>query len=198
MRDTIEVGMIWTRRLIRSYWQGPPILVLSGVAALCAAPGCSQREPQPSGLTDTDALNATYESEFPDSGLVALRDGRFTEPVGEGSASRLTVDLEAVEGGDLDGDGRTDIAAVLVTRPGGSGVFSVVHALLWRAGEASPAGSALLGDRIRLQSVRIEGSIITVRLLDRHERQPYADEPTVPVVRQFAVRDGLLAELAAP
>lgn len=192
-------GVFWDVSLTRSWCMASTFVLLSG-AALGGAPGCSARDPEHglSGLTATTARNATYENDFSDSGHVELQDGRFTEPVAEGSAGWLTVNLEETADGDLDGDGMTDIAAVLVTRPGGSGVFYSVHALLWRPEEAIRAGSVFLGDRIRLQSVRIEGALITLQLLDRRDHESYADEPTVPVIRRFLLRDGGLAELAAP
>ena len=193
-------GVCWGLRVIRSGCTASTFVVLSAAVALGAAAGCSARDPEQrlSGLTASGARNATYESDFSASGHVELHDGRFTEPVAEGSAALLTVNLEKTAEGDLDGDGMTDIAAVLVTRPGGSGVFYSVHALLWRPNEAIPAGSAFLGDRIRLQSVRVEGALITLQLLDRRGHEPYADEPTVQVIRRFLLRDGGLVELAAP
>ncbi len=56
----------------------------------------------------------------------------------------------------------------------------------------------LLGDRVHVRSVEIDGAIVTVRLLDRAVDAPFADAPTVPVTRSFAVRHGELVEVAAP
>ena len=49
-----------------------------------------------------------------------------------------------------------------------------------------------------MQSVRIDGGRITVRLLDRHVRESFAVEPGVAVIRRFALRGGALAKVASP
>ena len=73
--------------------------------ALMPAPHATRRTPRSSAMPATSPCGT----------------GKFAEPVAEGSASMLTVRLEQVTTGDLDGNGSADIAAVLVTHPGGSG-----------------------------------------------------------------------------
>ena len=187
-----EAGSFGERVL---HQDGRNIRKLAGVAVFLTLGGCETREP--AGLDAGAARDATYVTEFRDAGHVTLRDGEFAEPVAEGSASMLPVRLELVATGDLDGNGSADIAAVLVTHPGGSGVFSTLHGLVERAGRLHHAGSVLLGDRVHVRSVRIDGAIVTVRLLDRPDAAPFARAPSVPVTRRFAVRNGGLVEVAS-
>ena len=106
--------------------------------------------------------------------------------------------MEAVAADDLDQDGGTDLAAVVVFRPGGTGAFHELHVLVGRGGRSQDAGSALPGDRIRVKSVSIDDALITVRLLDRRDGESYAAAPSVAVIRRFALRGGSLAEIPSP
>ena len=204
--ESVAQAVLQTVRGVRSFGErlshldGRTIRGLVAAAGLLALGGCAatERLPASAGLDADAARNATYITEFRDAGHLTLRDGRFSEPVAEGSASMLTVNLEQVATGDLDGNGSADIAAVLVADPGSSGLFYTLHALLEHAGRAHHAGSALLGDRIRVRSVRIEGALVTVRLLDRPADAAFSSAPDVPVTRRFAVRSGELAEVASP
>ena len=167
---------------------GPVVTVPSALAD--AERGC--------GLGVDAAHNAAYAADLHRSGSVTLRDGRFEEQYEQRSAAMLVVQLVAAAAGDLGSDGCDDLAAVLVTRPGGTGVFVTLHALLARGGEPRHADQVLLGDRIRAQSVRIEDGIVKVRLLVRHDREPFAAEPSVAVVRRFALDGGALTPVSAP
>lgn len=172
--------------------------VLCGAVLLMTIGGCATDDParRPPGLNAGAAWNATYRTEFRESGELILNNGRFAEPVIAGAATMLTVKLEQVAMGDLDGDGRADLAVVLETNAGGSGVFSHLHALVEHEGLAREAGSVLLGDRIRVQEVRIEDRLITIQLFDRPEGAAFAEPPSLPDTRRFAVRGGELVALA--
>ena len=91
-----------------------------------------------------------------------------------------------------------DLAAVVVFRPGGTGAFYELHALVGRDGRPQDAGSALLGDRIRVESLSIDNARITVRLLDRRDDESYAAVPSVIFIRRFELLDGALAEIPSP
>ena len=99
--------------------------------------------------------------------------------------------------GDLDGQGGEDAAAITVEQPGGSGTFHFVHALVAGEGGLRDAGTVLLGDRIRVESVAIRGGVIMVALLDRAPGAAMSSEPDVAVIRRFALEDGTLVEQEA-
>ena len=149
-------------------------------------------------LSADDLENATYLAEGPDGGEATLDGGEFRYPVAEGSSAEAVIRLDQWSTGDLDGDGTEDAAAITSERPGGSGVFSYVHALRNESGEPRDLAFAFLGDRVRVESVAIREGVIVVALFDRPETAPYAEEPSIAVIRRFRLEGGVLVELAAP
>ena len=143
----------------------------AAMVALFVFGGCSEHRPASEAvhLSIEDARNATYRTEWGKSGSVTLSEGLFSFP--------LRARLEAVAAGDLDQDGGADLAAVVVFRPGGTGAFYELHALVGFDGLPQDAGSAQLGDRIRVESLSIDHALITVRLLDLRDGESYAAEP---------------------
>src|SRR6266568_1003054 len=73
-----------------------------------------------------DAANATYVIE---KSSITLANGRAEAPVAPGSAAKAVTTLTQKAVGDIDGDGRDDVAVVLVHEPGGSGSFTYVTVL---------------------------------------------------------------------
>jgi len=158
-------------------------LALPIAGALHAAP------PAQSGRLSSDALaNAEYPLAGVPGDKVLLTDGKF-----EDTANNISVELRGPQAtGDLNGDGATDAAVTLVASTGGSGVFSVLSAVLNVDGQAKPVDSAFLGDRIRVQRISINDGVITVRYLDRRFDQPMSARPTIPVVQRYALKDDKL------
>ena len=156
------------------------------------------------GTADADRLsvddleNATYLAEGPDAGEATLDGGEFRYPVAEGSSAEAVIRLDQWALGDLDGDGTEDAAAITSERPGGSGVFSYVHALRNESGEPRDLAFAYLGDRVRVESVAIREGVIVVALFDRPETAPYAEEPSIAVIRRFRLDGGALVEQPVP
>ena len=68
---------------------------------------------EPMHLSVEDTRNAIYRTEWGKSAAVTLSEGLFSFP--------LMSKLEAVTAGDLYGDRGTDLEAVVVFRPGGTG-----------------------------------------------------------------------------
>ena len=137
---------------------------------------------------------ATYLTESTDAGTATLEAGEFRAPAAPGSAAELVIQLGKWAAGDLDGRGGEDAAAITVERPGGSGAFYFVHALTAGEDGLRDAGAILLGDRIRVEGVSIHDGVITVALLDRASDAAMSSEPTVAVIRRFALEDGALVE----
>src|SRR5439155_23037656 len=76
--------------------------------------------------------------------------------------------------GDLDGNLAPDAAVVLVSSGGGSGTFVELAAVRNEHGTAHPVSTVLLGDRILVREVRIEGRRILVRLRVRGATDPFS------------------------
>ncbi len=141
----------------------------------------------PPGLTAEHALNATYDSEWTASGSVALRDGAFTgNPEAEGLEARLNVELWGFALGNIDDQGGNDAASVLVSTVGSRRQYYELHVLVERDGKAVNAGSAFLGDRIRIDCLIVHGPGMTLRWLTSTGEL---------VSRDFQIRNGRLIEL---
>ncbi|MCS6503139.1 lysozyme inhibitor LprI family protein, partial [Burkholderia thailandensis] len=138
-----------------------------------------------------DAAGATYAIE---GESIKLTNGESVRPAAPGSAAKRVTTLVArsapatIAGGPLE-------AVLLSDDPGGSGRFLYVATV--QPGGGAPA--VLLGDRVKPVSVSIEraatgGAIVVVEYLDRPEGAPFAQAPTVKVVRRFALEQGRLVE----
>lgn len=186
--DVINVGAAGTlscesRRADRSCASMRPAVV----AALLLGVAC-----QAAALPDP--AEATYTI---DRRTVTLHGGVFEEPAAPGSAAKATtrlIDRRAV--GDLDGDGKPDVAVLLSFSGGGSGTFYYVAALLNLGnGKGEASNVVLLGDRIGLDAIRVDGRRIVIEMLDRKPGEPLAASPGVKVSRTFEVRARTLTEV---
>jgi hypothetical protein len=157
------------------------------LATACAPTGTALSPATPSA---PDPLNATFRVE---RDTVALANGRAEREAAPGSATKVVTTLgDQRATGDLDGDGRPDSAVILVRQPGGSGTFYYVATLLGRADGATATPAILLGDRITVTAVRLDGAAIVVDMLGRAAGDPLTASPTVPIVKRFVVDRGEL------
>lgn len=138
--------------------------------------------------------SATYLTENASEGSATLEDGEFREQVAPGSASEVVIRLGKWSLGDIDGLDALDAAAITVEDPGGSGTFYYLHALIGDGANLRDVAVAFLGDRIRIEGVSVHGGVITVALLDRPLDAPFAEPPSIPVIRQFRLEGGELTE----
>lgn len=140
--------------------------------------------------------NMTYPTGYTHSGRAPLVDGRYEEPAVPGSASRIVVKAtDFVAAGLLD---KRDVATVvLVTDPGGSGVFFDLYVLERKSDGWSVVDHALLGDRIRVNAIRIEQDRIGLELTVHGPGDPVCC-PSRPVRVQYALKDGRLTKAEAP
>ncbi|WP_088894790.1 FG-GAP repeat domain-containing protein [Leptolyngbya ohadii] len=133
-------------------------------------------------------LNASYI--FAPGGRATLRNGEFVD-----RTNQVYVGLDNRPGqvatGDLDGDGISDIVTLLTTNTGGSsGVYSHLVAGLQRGERVVPTVPITLGDRVQVQSVRIQDRKILVDVIVHGENDPRCC-PTVRV--QQVYRLGLMS-----
>jgi hypothetical protein len=145
-----------------------------------------------SGLAWSALRNATYPSELPRSKQATLKDGVLEEEVAPGSATKLRMQLADIAGfGAIDGDALPDAAVVLIGSPGGSGAFIYLAAVLNDGGAPKPVASTLLGDRVAVRSVKIEGRKIVVGMRVRGPTDPFV-VLTREVTRVYSLQQGQL------
>ena len=170
----------------------PNVLLIAVVLVVVAA--CAPTRTAASGVKSSvpppDPSNATFKIE---RDTVALVNGRAEREAAPGSATKVTTTLaDPRVSGDLDGDGRPDTVVVLVSQPGGSGTFFYVAALLNATGGVTTTPAILLGDRIKVTGVKLDGRAIVVEVLDRTAGQPMSESPSVAAMKRFVVDHGAL------
>ena len=151
-------------------------------------------------LTLEQLRNAEYQLPLlgEENTPIQLEDGEGSIAYGEGATERdyAGIDNGTVAFGDLDGDGIADAAVVLFTSGGGSGTFKYLVAVLDRDGEPEQAARVYLGDRAPVRSLRITSGRIVAETVT-HRSSDGLCCPTLGITRDFALRDGELAERRA-
>ena len=142
-------------------------LTLLVLAALSAASACAgQQRPQAWGAPSADEVaNISYRGIEEAGGDVTLQGGSWEgAPYVEGGASRPRVTLAPgpLRTGDLDGDGNEETVVLLASSSGGSGVRSSVAVVGRRHGKPENLATRLLGDRVQLRSMRIDGGKLSI------------------------------------
>lgn len=162
---------------------------------LCLATACSRPDGATvSGQVPDDSLaSLLFTSANAGDGPLRLAGGQWTREV---MGSQESVGLtEHIAHGDMDGDGDPDVAAVLVSSGGGTGVFSELAVFVNEGGRPVHAATAQLGDRVRVDGIRVDSTRIQVDLLSHAEEDP-ACCPTLQGIREFRFGDGQLVELS--
>jgi len=125
---------------------------------------------------------------------VRLEGGRYVgPPFVPGGASRHELLLlptpfaERGAGGDLG----FDLVVVLVESTGGSGSFVHLVTLQWRGDALEQTGHALLGDRVRVQSLAIRDGIVHGTVIEHGADDPLCC-PTDTVQRAWRLSEGAL------
>ena len=112
---------------------------------------------------------------------IRLADGLAEAPAAPGAAARIVTRYFGYEvTGDLNGDGREDIAFLLTQEPGGSGTFFYVVAALDLPGGLVGTEGLLLGDRIAPQTTELESDgVVVVSYADRAPGESFSIPPSV-------------------
>jgi hypothetical protein len=156
----------------------------------CAPVGSTGSSGASPSIAPPDPRSATFTIE---RDRITLAGGRAEREAAPGSATKIVTTLGDQQAtADLDGDGRPDSVVLLVHQPGGSGTFFYVAALLNLPGGASATPAVLLGDRVKVTSLRVDGAVIVVEMLDRSAGQPLSASPSVAVMKRFAIERGAL------
>lgn len=115
-----------------------------------------------------------------DGQRVQLVNGVAERAAAPGSASRITTSYFGDElHKDLNGDGREDVAFLLIQDGGGSGTFFYVVAALDLADGWVGSHATFIGDRIAPQTIDSgPGSSIIVNYADRKSGEPMTTQPS--------------------
>jgi heat shock protein HslJ len=107
--------------------------------------------------------NITYPSEWTRSGQAPLVGGVYKEPAAPGSASNIVIRLtDSLAVGNI-GE-QTMTALVIVTDPGGSGIFFDLYLVREQDNRWSIVDRAHLGDRIRVNKIEVEQGLVGLDL----------------------------------
>lgn len=159
------------------------------LAAALSAGGASA---QPAALVQA-LPNLTYTIDTGSSRDFALREGRYMS-----MAERIDVRLlEPRAFGDLDGDGFTDAVALLVYDGGGSGRFVYLAPVLGRPDGPRALPAILLGDRVQVKALAIDGGEVQVTLCERAAGAPMASAECHDVTRRYALSEDRLVSVQA-
>jgi len=174
-----------------------PILALAcntdiGDGPPATGDGTSAAESVPPSIAEIGS--ATIEGIY--DAPVLLSGGVFEgEPFVEGSASRPRVELlDYHASGELNDSPGDETAVFLSENSGGSGTFLYLAVMGRSSGEIRNLGTALIGDRVQVQGIRLENGVIVVDVL-----QPGPDDPmccpSEQANRAWRFADGELVEL---
>jgi hypothetical protein len=147
------------------------------------------------GWTVDKLRNAEYPSEWTQSGRVKLEDGEYSETIVPGAASKITVNLDGHMAFGLAADDLPMAAVILYTNAGGSGTFGDLYAVVGHSSQPTAMAMTSLGDRVRIESLAIEGSEIVVQMVTRGPDDPMCC-PTQHVRARYALQGDQLTEIA--
>ena len=158
------------------------------------------REKEPGGdsakqpLTINVLKNAEYRSKWSAQGKIKLSDGIYREQIVPGSGSELVIKLsDKITFGDLNGDGLEDAAVILVSDPGGSGTFYDLAAVINSRGQAREVASAFLGDRVKVEGLRIRFGKIVVTMVTHRSTDPMCC-PSLKVEQKYTLQGDELVQ----
>jgi hypothetical protein len=122
-------------------------------------------EPESAALSQALLINSTYRS--PDWGEFQLQEGIYyrTPPNDLESVEVYTTRLIGpILYGDINADGVEDALVILSTQNGGTGHFIELAAVLNQNGNAINAATIFLGDRVVVESGRVENGVIILNM----------------------------------
>jgi hypothetical protein len=126
-------------------------------------------------------------------GQVKLKDGYF-EAAQPNSASNIKVKLIKNAIGDLNRDSLEDGFSILSVETGGSGTFIYLIAITNQQGQPVQAAENFLGDRVKINSLRIENEVLHVDMQTHKETDP-ACCPSESITKKFVIEDEKFVEI---
>ena len=134
-----------------------------------APPSTTTTLAEPALIAWEDLENLSFEL---DGDTISLEDGQATISYG-GASETMFLLQNRVTQGDLDHDGDDDIAAHIIERSPGTGVFHLIVPVINNDGTPEPQTPVHVGDRVIIEEIAIEYSLIEVTLLDRQHDEPF-------------------------
>jgi hypothetical protein len=131
--------------------------------------------------------NAPYQLGVPDSlQVVQLTNGKYEQGTA-GSADYISVTLtDFVAAGDLDGDGKDEVAALIAENFGGSGVFLFLTIYKMENGSPSFLTSSMVDDRAKPNALSIENQKIALDVVIHGIDDPMCC-PNLRTVRHYGL-----------
>jgi hypothetical protein len=161
---------------MRTLWAWTLIVLLAG---------CSKQSPPATVEEPTDIVATAREAGYPmpqvGAGTIQLAGGSYRD-----SAAGLEVKIVSSAKGDIDGDDRPDAAVVLASQTGGTGTFMDLYAVLDHGDRFLTRGPASLGDRVKVDSIRVSDRAIHLHLLTHGPTDPLCC-PTKHEVETFVL-----------
>ncbi len=119
----------------------------------------------------------------------------ITEALPGSSTETVTQIFDNEAFGDLNWDGREDVAFLLTQDRGGSGTYFYIVAALKTDTGYTGIKAFFLGDRITPQSTMIENNVLIVSYLDRKPDDPFTTAPSIEVTKYLRVVDNSLVDV---
>ena len=168
-------------------------ILASSALATAGLAGCSTAPVNQAEVTATGRLESAIVSGIY-ADPIRLDHGRYEgEPFVPGGASRPTVTLlsEPRALTDMDADGEPEWLALLAESSGGSGTFIYLTVLQEDRDELRSRATVLLGDRVRVTQLSVDGSTVRIDLVEAG-RADSACCPTEPRVYRWRWIDNAL------
>lgn len=125
----------------------------------------------------TNIKNASY---IIDGQTFKLTNSKVEKEIAPDSATKHLVSIfgEPVYG-DLNKDGKDDVAIMLVSNPGGSGTFYYAVLAIATGSTYTTTNTLLLGDRIAPQTVNIMDGRAVYNYVERRANEPMTTQPSI-------------------
>lgn len=149
-------------------------------------------EELPAVEEDRGYQNVTVEVE---GNPVSLVNGVSEVEAAPGSATKIITKYFGNEAfGDLNGDGKEDVAFLITQDGGGSGTFYYVVAAVQSETGYQGTNSILLGNRIAPQTTQIENGQIVVNYAEQTPEDSLTTQPSLAVTKRVKLLNGKLVE----
>jgi len=123
-------------------------------------------------FSDTEIKNLAMNFEYAllDGSKYRLKNGLHES--GSGLGDYVSLKLAALAVGDLNNDGQSEAAVILVSNFGGSGSFNELTVLVNKGRNLEQTNNLELGDRVEIKNLTITGGEIKLHLLTHGPEDP--------------------------